>query len=133
MNLDDNAYDMQFGTHYSALVDVLGGQPVRVENGNAYIHVEPHSSMIIVHDDIVNNQPEIKPEPVAIPREIQVGQRYEYFEGGIYTIMAIATHSETLEELIIYKNDSDGTIWARPKSMFIDTVGQTERFKLLEN
>ncbi|MDE5737441.1 MAG: DUF1653 domain-containing protein [Oscillospiraceae bacterium] len=133
LNLDDNAYDMQFGTHYSALVDVLGGQPVRVENGNAYIHVEPHSSMIIVHDDIVNNQPEMKPEPIAVPREIQVGQRYEYFEGGIYTVTAIATHSETLEELIIYKNDSDGTIWARPKSMFIDTVGQTERFKLLEN
>ena len=133
LNLDENAYDMQFNTQYGALVDVLGGKPVRVENGTAYIHVEPYSSMILVQDDIVNIEPEVKPVPVAQPREIKTGQRYQHFKGGIYTVTAIATHSETLEECIVYQNEADGTVWVRPKSMFMDTVGQEERFTLLEN
>ncbi len=131
LNLDDNPYDMQFGTHYGALVDVLNGKPVNVENGQARIHIEPHSSMIIVNDDIVNLQPEPKPVPVEEPVEIQPGQKYKHFKGGIYTVTAIATHSETLEEMVVYTSEEDGSIWARPKSMFMDTVGDTRRFTLL--
>ena len=128
LNLDEHPYDMQFGTHYSGLVDVLNGKPVAVENGNARIHVEPFSSMIIVNDDIVNVQPEPKPIPVEAPEEIEAGQKYRHFKGGIYTVKAIATQSETLEELVIYQSDEDGKVWARPKSMFTDTVGDTKRF-----
>lgn len=132
LNLDDNPYDMQFGTQYSALVDVLNGKPVPVENGQARIHVEPHSSMIIVNDDIVNIQPEPNPVRAEKPVKIKIGQKYKHYKGGIYTVITIATHSETLEELVIYQSDEDGSVWARPKSMFTDTVGRRKRFKLLK-
>ena len=40
-------------------------------------------------------------------------------KGGIYHIIGIARHSETLEELVVYQN-SKGEIWVRPKEMFYD-------------
>jgi hypothetical protein len=132
LNLDEQPFDMQFGTHFGALVDVLGGGQVHVENGNAYVHMEPYSSMIIVQDDIVNLQPEPKESPVEVPKEICEGQHYRHFKGGLYTILAVATHSETLEEMVVYRSDTDGSIWARPKTMFMDKVGNTERFTLLD-
>ncbi len=132
INLDDQPFDMQFGTHYGALVDVMGGSQVRVENGNAHIHMEPFSSMIIVHDDIVNNQTE--PEPVAVPqpREVHEGERYRHCKGGLYTVLAVATHTETMEEMVVYKSDENGSVWVRPKSMFLDKRGDVDRFTKLD-
>ena len=38
-------------------------------------------------------------------------------------MIAVAKHSETLEELIIYKDTSDESkVWARPASMWEETV-----------
>jgi hypothetical protein len=42
--------------------------------------------------------------------------------GRIYEKLGEATHSETGESLVIYKNVHDKSIWARPKAMFEDTV-----------
>lgn len=133
LNLDDQPYDAQFGTHYGALVDVLGGSSVRVEGGNAFIHMEPFSSMIIVNDDIVNIQPEQKEVPQEQPREVCEGQHYRHFKGRNYTVLGVATHSETLEEMVVYRSDTDGTVWVRPKTMFMDKVGDTYRFTLLDD
>ncbi|MBR7038608.1 MAG: DUF1653 domain-containing protein [Oscillospiraceae bacterium] len=133
LNIDDNAFDWDFGTHYNALVDVLGGGSVQVNNGNAHIHMEPHSSMIIVNDDIVNLQPEPQEAPVEAPREIHEGQRYRHFKGGLYSILGVATHSETLEEMVVYRSEADGNVWVRPKSMFMDKVGDGYRFTLLDD
>ena len=134
LNLDDQPYDCQFGTHYDGLVDVLGGKAVQVENGTAHVHMEPFSSMILVHDNIENLQPEPKEIPAEAPREVCEGQHYRHFKGGMYTVLGVATHSETLEEMVVYRNDGDGKVWVRPKMMFMDRVNdETYRFTLLDD
>ena len=58
LNLGDYEYDLNFGTHLTALVDVLNAKQIQVENGSAYVKMPPYSAMIIVSDDIVNNEPQ---------------------------------------------------------------------------
>lgn len=55
-------------------------------------------------------------------REIKVGQKYKHFKGTMIEVIDIAKHSETLEELVIYKHLVDGEIWARPIDMFNSLV-----------
>jgi len=135
LNLGDYEYDLNFGTHLSALVDVIGAKQIQVENGNAYVKMPPYTAMIIVSDDIVNTAPEDSdPEPVVKDEdtEVIIGAKYRHFKGNEYEIIAVACHSETMEELVIYKSLSDGTIWARPKSMFIGKAGNVRRFIKLD-
>lgn len=53
--------------------------------------------------------------------EIKLG-KYRHFKGKEYEIIAIAKHSETLEEMVVYKALYDGSVWVRPKSMWSETV-----------
>ena len=54
--------------------------------------------------------------------------KYKHFKGNLYEVIAIAKHSETLEEFVVYKAlyESDktkfGQVWIRPKSMFLEQV-----------
>ena len=132
LNLADYQYDFSFGTHLPALVDVISGQSIDVNNGNAHISMPPFSCMIIVSDDIVNTQPEAAPayEEKQEETEIVIGGRYRHFKGNEYEIIAVARHSENNEELVIYKSLSDGSVWARPKTNFCgkSTDGTSQRF-----
>jgi hypothetical protein len=47
--------------------------------------------------------------------------RYRHFKGGLYEVIGVARHSETEEELVVYKN-SRGDLWVRPKAMFLENV-----------
>ena len=48
---------------------------------------------------------------------------YRHFKGGRYEAIAIAKHSETLEEMVVYKAlYGDGGVWVRPASMWEETV-----------
>lgn len=130
LNLSDCEYDLNFGTHLPALVDVIGAKQLHVENGNAYIKMPPFSSMIIVADDIVNNEPEtVATVEEEKDTEVIIGAKYRHFKGNEYEVIAVARHSETLEELVIYKAlYGDGDIWARPKSIFVGKSGDVRRF-----
>ena len=49
--------------------------------------------------------------------------QYRHFKGGMYEVVAIAKHSETEEELVIYRNlQEPEKIWARPLRMWFETV-----------
>ncbi|WP_226664978.1 DUF1653 domain-containing protein [Microbulbifer aggregans] len=60
---------------------------------------------------------------------------YRHYKGNLYHLMEIATHSETGEQLAIYRAlyDEYG-VWARPLAMFAETIDkdgqQIPRFAL---
>lgn len=54
--------------------------------------------------------------------EIKLG-RYRHFKGNEYEVIAIAKHSETTEDYVVYKAlYGDGGIWVRPASMWNETI-----------
>ena len=123
---------MKLSTHLSGLVDVFTATPIPVENGTAHIHMAPYASMVIVADDIVNNEPKPKKVEAEKETELVVGAKYRHFKGNEYELLAVARHSETMEELVIYKSLKSGEVWARPKSMFIGKAGEVSRFTKLD-
>lgn len=51
----------------------------------------------------------------------QPDEKYKHFKGNEYQIIALAKHSETLEDLVVYKAlYGEGQVWVRPASMFLD-------------
>jgi hypothetical protein len=55
-------------------------------------------------------------------QEIRPG-RYRHFKGNEYTVLGVARHSETMEELVVYRPEyGDKGLWVRPKQMFLETV-----------
>ncbi|MFA7662613.1 MAG: DUF1653 domain-containing protein [Patescibacteria group bacterium] len=72
--------------------------------------------------------------------KIQLG-KYQHYKGKQYEVIGLARHSETLEELVIYKalytspEFGDNALWVRPKAMFFDTINldgqEIPRFKIL--
>lgn len=47
---------------------------------------------------------------------------YEHYKGNRYELIGIARHSETREELVVYRGLLEGDIWVRPKVMFFEEV-----------
>ena len=57
-----------------------------------------------------------------IMQEIKLG-KYRHFKGNEYEVIAVAKHSETLEEMVVYRAlYGDGQVWVRPATMWNDTV-----------
>ena len=49
--------------------------------------------------------------------------RYRHFKGREYEVLGIARHSETEEELVVYRaRYGDFGLWVRPVSMWNETV-----------
>lgn len=68
---------------------------------------------------------------------ITVG-RYRHFKGGIYHVEGIARHSETLEEMVVYRSETQpDKLWVRPLSMWEETVERDgkiyQRFTRIED
>lgn len=62
--------------------------------------------------------------------------RYRHYKGNQYEVIGFAQHSETLEQMVIYKAlYGEGGTWVRPLSMWenlIDVDGQTvKRFEYI--
>ena len=54
--------------------------------------------------------------------EIKLG-KYCHFKGNEYEVIAIAKHSETTEDMVVYKAlYGEGGLWVRPASMWNETV-----------
>ena len=49
--------------------------------------------------------------------------KYRHFKGGEYEVIGLAKHSETQEEMVVYRAlYGNGEIWVRPVSMWNETV-----------
>lgn len=63
---------------------------------------------------------------------------YKHYKGPYYEVIGIAKHSETLEELVVYKalaKPEGENLWIRPLKMFIENIivaGKSEpRFRYI--
>jgi hypothetical protein len=58
--------------------------------------------------------------------EMKLG-RYQHYKGKFYEVIGSARHSETLEELVVYRalyesEYGKNALWVRPKAMFLESV-----------
>lgn len=49
--------------------------------------------------------------------------RWRHFKGNEYEVIGTAKHSETLEEMVVYRAlYGEGGLWVRPARMWLETV-----------
>lgn len=49
--------------------------------------------------------------------------RYRHFKGGEYLVIGTARHSESGEEMVVYRAlYGEGELWVRPADMFSESV-----------
>jgi hypothetical protein len=64
--------------------------------------------------------------------------RYRHYKGKDYEVIGIATHSETLEQLVVYRTlYGNYDLWVRPLAMFTENITvdgqQVPRFRFIES
>ncbi len=63
-----------------------------------------------------------RPSPAKPPRALRKGI-YQHYKGNRYRVYEVATHSETGEQLVVYRClYGDYSLWVRPLGMFLETV-----------
>ena len=74
-------------------------------------------------------------------RELKLKRVYRHFKGDCYLVEDVARHSEPGEEFVVYRKlYGDGSLWIRPKEMFLGEVDRAKypdceqryRFELLD-
>ncbi|MEQ8953374.1 MAG: DUF1653 domain-containing protein [Gammaproteobacteria bacterium] len=63
--------------------------------------------------------------------------RYRHYKGKDYQVLGVARHSESGEELVVYRPlYGDQDLWVRPLAMFTESVtingARVPRFQLVE-
>ena len=54
---------------------------------------------------------------------LKIGGLYRHYKGKNYRVIAQATHSETLEQMVVYQAlYGEGGMWVRPLAMFLEDV-----------
>jgi hypothetical protein len=49
--------------------------------------------------------------------------RYRHYKGNDYFVLGVARHSETQEEVVVYRQDyGDRGLWVRPLKMFQELI-----------
>ncbi len=52
---------------------------------------------------------------------------YRHFKGAIVEVLGVGKHSETMEELVLYRHADTGELWARPTAMFLEEIERDGR------
>lgn len=53
--------------------------------------------------------------------------KYRHFKGGEYELLYVATHSETMEPMVVYRAlYGERGVWVRPAHMWFETVDKPE-------
>ncbi len=59
---------------------------------------------------------------MRMEKTLKIG-KYRHFKGKEYAVIGIGKHSETFEEMVVYRaRYGEGQLWIRPLSMFTNEV-----------
>lgn len=72
-----------------------------------------------------------------VKKMVKIGGIYQHYKGNMYKVLEIAKHSETLEDMVVYKAMyGDRVVWVRPLLMFEEIIEKDgkmiERFKFIK-
>ena len=65
-----------------------------------------------------------------IPRQ---GEIYRHFKGNLYEILAIAMHTETQENMVVYREVDGDKTYVRPLDMFVSEVDKEKYPDAIQN
>ncbi len=132
-NIGASDYNFSVNVDNANYKDQLGNTDVSINGNNMTFTLRPYSSAIITNplfENIKNKQIKTKEENDNLSsdnnqtcknKEIKIGVYLHKKTNKKYEVISNALHSETLEELIIYRAlYDDQKYWVRPKKMFLD-------------
>ncbi len=60
--------------------------------------------------------------------DVEVKGIYRHYKGDFYIVEDIATNSETLEKMVIYRGlYENAPLWVRPYNLFVDEVNKNNQ------
>ena len=58
-----------------------------------------------------------------LKENLKINGIYQHYKGNRYQVIDVARHSETVEDMVIYKMlYGDFSLWVRPLAMFLEDV-----------
>ena len=141
LNLSDHPEYVEFRVRTAPLTDLFTGTTFETNDGNLKLELPAFGARILVPPEDCARlaggahaapgtpepaQPVLAPDAPAArpdqPRAFRPG-RYRHFKGNEYEAIGLARHSETLEQLVVYRAlYGEGGLWVRPLDMFMEEI-----------
>lgn len=101
--------------------DPSASTEVRKPQAEEIADLDPELTAVYSVPIFVQSEKEAEGIPVE-STEIKFG-KYRHFKGNCYSVLYVATHSETLERYVVYRQlYGNGEVWIRPLSMFCESI-----------
>lgn len=115
-------------SRFMGMIDSIGDLPKTATDGDMYYKLRPKDPSIQNQSDVYNVYMYMCGSwllytQTFYSRAVRIGSTWRHFKGEIVTVENIALDSENPDnEFVIYRAESTGKVWARPKEMFLSEI-----------